>query len=99
MGPPARRHARSMLAVAGRSQGATAALLDAIGDDIVRPIEVPIDVVERLKHATSDAIRQRVATLFHPPAANRLAVVERYKSALALAGEPARARRFFVITA
>jgi putative membrane-bound dehydrogenase-like protein len=86
---------RSVLAVADRSQGATTALLDAIGDDLVRPIEVPIDVVERLKHATSETIRRRVATLFHPPAANRLAVVERYKSALSLAGEPARGAAIF----
>jgi putative heme-binding domain-containing protein len=86
---------RSVLAVADRSPGATISLLDAVGDDLVRPIEVPIDVVERLKHSTSEAIRRRVAALFHPPAANRLAVVERYKSALAFAGEPARGAAVF----
>jgi putative membrane-bound dehydrogenase-like protein len=86
---------RSVLAVADRSPGATTSLLDAVGDDLVRPIEVPIDVVERLKQSTSEAIRRRVVSLFHPPAANRLAVVERYKAALALACEPARGAAVF----
>jgi putative heme-binding domain-containing protein len=81
---------RSVLAVADRSEAAASALLDAIASDLVRPVEVPIDVVERLKRAGSDHIRGRVSALFHPPAANRLAVVERYKPALSLAGEPAR---------
>jgi putative membrane-bound dehydrogenase-like protein len=86
---------RSVLAVADRSEAATSALLDALSEDLVRPVEVPIDVVERLKHSASERIRQRVGTLFRPLAANRLAVVERYKSALTLAGEPVRGAAVF----
>lgn len=86
---------RAVLAVADRSEGATAALLDAVAEDLVRPVEVPIDVIERLKHSASENVRRRVAALFHPPSANRLAVVQRYKPALALAGEPARGAAVF----
>ena len=84
-----------MLAAAARSETATAALLEAVAADLVRPVEVPIDVVERLKRSGSDATRKRVAALFRPPVANRREVVERYKPAIALAGDPVRGAVIF----
>ncbi len=86
---------RAMLAAAGRSETATDALLDAVAADSVRSVEVPIDVLERIKRSGSEAIRKRLATLFRPPAANRLSVVERYKPALSLSGDPVRGAAVF----
>lgn len=86
---------RSMLAAASRSETATAALLEAVAADRVRPVEVPIDVVERLKRSGSDATRNRLAALFRPSAANRREVVERYKPAIAMAGDPVRGAAVF----
>ncbi|HEX4070198.1 MAG TPA: hypothetical protein VHX68_03485, partial [Planctomycetaceae bacterium] len=86
---------RAMLAAAGRSETATDALLDAVADDSVRSVEIPIDVLERIKQSSSEAIRKRVASLFRPPAANRRGVVDRYKPALSLAGDPIRGAAVF----
>lgn len=86
---------RSMLAAASRSENATAALLEAVAADVVRPVEVPIDVVERLKRSGSEATRKRVTALFRPPAANRREVVERYRPAITLAGDPIRGAAVF----
>ncbi|HUE15679.1 MAG TPA: PVC-type heme-binding CxxCH protein [Planctomycetaceae bacterium] len=86
---------RSMLAATGRSETATIALLDAIAADLVRPVEVPIDVLERLKRSGSEATRKRVAALFRPPVANRREVVERYKPAIAIASDPVRGAAVF----
>jgi putative heme-binding domain-containing protein len=86
---------RLVLAAASRSEMATNALLEAIAADMVRPVEVPIDIVERLKRSGSEATRKRVATLFRPANANRLEVVERYKPALTLAGDPVRGAAVF----
>jgi putative heme-binding domain-containing protein len=69
--------------------------LEAVAADVVRPVEVPIDVVERLKRSGSEATRKRVAALFRPPAANRREVVERYRPAITLAGDPVRGAAVF----
>jgi putative membrane-bound dehydrogenase-like protein len=86
---------RSMLAAASRSEHATVALLEAVAADIVRPVEVPIDVLERLKRSGSEATRKRVTALFRPPTANRREVVERYRPALMLAGDTVRGAAIF----
>jgi putative membrane-bound dehydrogenase-like protein len=87
---------RTVIAAAYRSPRATLALLDAVSAGSVRPIEVPIDVVERLKHSGSESARNRAATLFRSTAStNRRAVVQRYLQSLPASGNVERGAAIF----
>jgi putative membrane-bound dehydrogenase-like protein len=86
----------AVLAASTRSENATVALLEALTADVVRPVEVPIDVVERLKHSGSEAIRKRVAAAFRANVStNRREVVARYQAAVATNGDPVQGAAVF----
>jgi putative heme-binding domain-containing protein len=87
---------RTVIASALRSPQATEALLAAVADGTVRPVEVPIDVVERLKHGGTEAVRNRAATLFRSTASsNRRAVVQKYLQAVPVTGSVERGAAIF----
>ncbi|HET6326360.1 MAG TPA: PVC-type heme-binding CxxCH protein [Planctomycetaceae bacterium] len=78
---------RTVIGAAVRSPQAIEALLDAVKAGTVRSVEVPIDVVERLKRGGSESSRKRATTLFQSTAStDRLAVVQRYLQAVPASG-------------
>jgi putative membrane-bound dehydrogenase-like protein len=87
---------RAVIAAAPRSVRATEALLDAVNDKVVRPVEAPIDVVERLKHGGSETTRNRAASLFRNSAsANRRSVVQQYLRSVPPSGSVERGAAIF----
>ncbi len=87
---------RAVIAAALRSPAAIEALLDAVKAGTVRPVEVPIDVAQRLKHAPSESLRERALALFRSTAStNRRAVVEHYLQSVPATGSVERGAALF----
>ncbi|HEV8000753.1 MAG TPA: PVC-type heme-binding CxxCH protein [Planctomycetaceae bacterium] len=87
---------RTVIRAAVRSPQAIEALLDAVKAGTVRPVEVPIDVAERLKHSGSESTRDRAMSLFRgTTSTNRRAVVHQYLETVPSSGSVERGAAVF----
>ncbi len=87
---------RAVIAASLRSPAAIEALLDAVKAGTVRPVEVPIDVAERLKTVGAEALRERALALFRSTAStNRRSVVEQYLKSAPATGSVERGAALF----
>jgi putative membrane-bound dehydrogenase-like protein len=87
---------RAILGSASRSEIAIAALLQAIREDVVRTVEIPIDIIERLKHSGTPAMQQQVLVVFTSRVSgDRAAVINRYRESLTRAGDVLRGATVF----
>jgi putative membrane-bound dehydrogenase-like protein len=73
-----------------------AALLDAVERNEVRPNELDPSRVAQLRNSPNTAVRTRAAKLFAgATSADRRAVIEKYRSAAGLTGDPAKGQTVF----